>query len=92
MRKIIAITQVTLEGVMQAPGGPEEDPNGFTHGGWAMPFGDDAVSQAFARLSLVSSTCFWDGEPTRSSPPTGHKDSPIAKALNVFTRSLDQLE
>jgi hypothetical protein len=36
MRKIIAITEVTLDGVMQAPGGPEEDPrNGFTHGGWA---------------------------------------------------------
>jgi dihydrofolate reductase len=47
MRKIIAITQVTLDGVMQAPGGPEEDPeNGFTHGGWAMPFVDDAVMQA----------------------------------------------
>ena len=46
MRKIIAITQVTLDGVMQAPGGPEEDPsNGFTHGGWAMPFGDDVLSQ-----------------------------------------------
>ena len=31
MRKIIAITQVTLDGVMHAPGGPEEDPsNGFT--------------------------------------------------------------
>ena len=42
MREIIAITQVTVDGVMQAPGGPEEDPsNGFTHGGWAMPFGDD---------------------------------------------------
>ena len=34
MRKIIAITQVTLDGVMQAPGGPEEDSsNGFTKGG-----------------------------------------------------------
>ena len=34
MRKLIAITQVTLDGVMQSPGGPEEDPrNGFTHGG-----------------------------------------------------------
>jgi dihydrofolate reductase len=47
MRKIIAITQVTLDGVMQAPGGPEEDPrNGFIHGGWAMPFLDDDLSQA----------------------------------------------
>jgi hypothetical protein len=34
MRKIIAITQVTVDGVMQAPGGAEEDPsNGFSHGG-----------------------------------------------------------
>src|ERR1041385_3019960 len=46
MRKIIVITQVSLDGVMQAPGGPEEDPrNGFTHGGWAMPFLDDALNQ-----------------------------------------------
>ena len=44
MRKIIAITQLSVDGVMQGPGGPEEDPtNGFTHGGWAMPFGDDAL-------------------------------------------------
>jgi dihydrofolate reductase len=47
MRKIIVITQLTLDGVMQAPGGPDEDlRSGFTHGGWAMPFGDDAVNQA----------------------------------------------
>ena len=47
MIKIIAITQVTLDGVMQSPGGPGEDPrNGFTHGGWAMPFLDDALSRA----------------------------------------------
>jgi hypothetical protein len=34
MRKIIVITMITLDGVMQAPGGPEEDPsNGFEYGG-----------------------------------------------------------
>jgi hypothetical protein len=45
MRNIIVITQVTLDGVMQSPGGPDEDPgNGFTHGGWAMPFLDDALN------------------------------------------------
>ena len=47
MREIIAITQLSVDGVMQGPGGPEEDPaNGFTQGGWAMPFVDDAVRQA----------------------------------------------
>jgi dihydrofolate reductase len=51
MRKIIAITQVTLDGVMQAPGGPGEDPsNGFTHGGWAMPFLDDAAGQVIDEI------------------------------------------
>lgn len=39
MRKIIVITMVTMDGVMQAPGGPEEDPSGgFTYGGWTAPF------------------------------------------------------
>ena len=39
MRKIIAATFVSLDGVMQAPGGPEEDPvGGFKFGGWTAPF------------------------------------------------------
>lgn len=42
MRKLIAITHVSLDGIMQAPGGPEEDPTGrFTQGGWAMPYGSE---------------------------------------------------
>ena len=46
MRNLIAITQVSVDGVMQAPGGPEEDPsNGFTDGGWAMPYGDSTLSK-----------------------------------------------
>jgi dihydrofolate reductase len=47
MRKIIVITQLSLDGVMQAPGGPEEDTReNFPHGGWAMPFGDEAINRA----------------------------------------------
>jgi hypothetical protein len=38
-RKIRIIEHISLDGVIQAPGGPEEDPNGFKHGGWAWPGG-----------------------------------------------------
>ncbi|MFY9665557.1 MAG: hypothetical protein WAK19_14035, partial [Candidatus Cybelea sp.] len=49
MRKIIAITQISVDGVMQSPGGREEDPsNGFTRGGWAMLYLDDAAGEAIA--------------------------------------------
>jgi dihydrofolate reductase len=42
MRKIIVISMVTLDGVMQAPGGPEEDTSGgFKYGGWVAPYLDD---------------------------------------------------
>ncbi|MBV8388525.1 MAG: dihydrofolate reductase family protein [Mucilaginibacter sp.] len=43
MRKIIVLTFISLDGVMQAPGGPEEDPSGgFIYGGWSAPFSDEA--------------------------------------------------
>jgi dihydrofolate reductase len=42
MRKIIVLEFITLDGVMQAPGGPEEDKSGgFKYGGWSAPFGDE---------------------------------------------------
>lgn len=44
MRKLVASTSVSLDGVMQAPGGPEEDPAAvFAFGGWAFPYWDDAL-------------------------------------------------
>lgn len=46
MRKIIVLTFVSLDGVMQAPGGPQEDTDGgFTLGGWTVPYFDDALGQ-----------------------------------------------
>ncbi len=54
MRKLIAITHLSLDGVMQSPGGPQEDPaGGFTHGGWIRPFGDEALHGAL--MELISS-------------------------------------
>lgn len=42
MRKIIALEFITLDGVMQAPGGPEEDTsNDFKYGGWTVPYFDE---------------------------------------------------
>lgn len=46
MRKIVAAAFVSLDGVMQAPGGPDEDPAGFAHGGWAAPYWDEVVDHA----------------------------------------------
>jgi dihydrofolate reductase len=45
MRRLIAIEFVTLDGVVQAPGGPDEDPSGgFAHGGWIRPYADPVQS------------------------------------------------
>jgi dihydrofolate reductase len=42
MRKIIVLSMITLDGVMQAPGGPKEDTSGvFKYGGWVTPYGDE---------------------------------------------------
>lgn len=46
MRKLVVLTFVTLDGVMQAPGGAEEDPSGgFTYGGWSVGDWDDFMNK-----------------------------------------------
>ena len=51
MRKIIAATFVSLDGVMQAPGGPEEDPvGGFKFGGWTFHYFDEVAGVAMEEL------------------------------------------
>ena len=99
MRKIIAITQVTVDGVMQGPGGPEEDPsNGFTHGGWAMPFVDDVLNQVISE-TIADEFDMLLGRRTYEifAGYWPHQDNPIAKSFNkatkyVVTRTLGQLD
>jgi dihydrofolate reductase len=51
MRKLIVGAQVSMDGVMQAPGGPSEDPTkGFKFGGWAMPYFDQAFGEELDRV------------------------------------------
>lgn len=51
MRSLVVNTFVTLDGVMQAPGGPEEDPTeGFTHGGWSAGYWDDAMGERMGEV------------------------------------------
>jgi dihydrofolate reductase len=50
MRKIIVISMITIDGVMQAPGGPEEDTSGgFEYGGWVAPFGDEEYGKVMQK-------------------------------------------
>ena len=54
MRKVLATAFVSLDGVMQAPGGPEEDPTGgFRFGGWTAPYWDDAIGQVMGGIFSV---------------------------------------
>jgi hypothetical protein len=49
VRKLIVNNSVTLDGVMQAPGRPDEDRRGgFRHGGWAVPYADPVMAEAAA--------------------------------------------
>jgi dihydrofolate reductase len=51
MRRIIVGAQVSMDGIMQAPGGPTEDPTGgFKFGGWAMPYFDQEAGEEIDRL------------------------------------------
>jgi len=101
MRKLIASTFTSLDGVMQAPGGPDEDPAGsFTLGGWTFAFWDDEMDLSAAgfdgkdrELVLGRKTyeifeAYW---------PYQAEDNPIARTLNaakkhVASRTLKSLQ
>jgi dihydrofolate reductase len=50
MRRIIVSSMITLDGVLQAPGGPDEDPSGgFKYGGWTAPYSDEVFDKALEK-------------------------------------------
>src|SRR6188474_1460025 len=72
MRKITVLSMITLDGVMQAPGGPEEDTSGnFKYGGWTAPYSDDefnkVVQEELSNLQII----YWEERHLISGKVTG---------------------
>jgi dihydrofolate reductase len=102
MRKIIVLTFVTLDGVMQAPGGPEEDPSGaFRYGGWMAPYSDEflikemnrQVSRPFdlllGRKTYEIFAAYWPNVMIPRDPIAmgfNHASDPIAVGFNHATK------
>jgi dihydrofolate reductase len=99
MRKLVVNTFVSLDGVMQAPGGPEEDPTGgFEQGGWSVSFWDDQMMQAMSEFMGKPFDLIL-GRKTYEifAAHWPHTDEPGAAELNratkyVASRTLDTLE
>lgn len=50
MRKIIVLSRITLDGVMQAPSGPDDKSGGFKYGGWTLPYSDETAGKVFQKM------------------------------------------
>ena len=86
MRKLTVSEFVSLDGVMQAPGGADEDTeDGFQHGGWQMAYFDDVAGERIG-ASMAQTGAFLFGRKTydifASYWPTQPDDNPFAKILN----------
>jgi dihydrofolate reductase len=90
MRKVYGATMVSLDGVMQAPGGPEEDTSGgFAYGGWTVPY-VDAVGMAALGAAMGNGYDLLLGRRTyeifAAYWPFRGDDSSIAQAFNACTK------
>jgi len=99
MRKLVVSEFITLDGVIQAPGGKDEDRDGgFEHGGWTLPYWHDDIGAYFLSvlptidaLLLGRRTYVTHAEAFEPAPP----DDPFAAALNapakyVVSRTLEK--
>ena len=102
MRNLVVGTFVTLDGVMQAPGGPDEDrEGGFPHGGWLVPYFDEQFLEIMTEWAKQAGA-FLLGRKTydifaASWPNSTDPADEIATALNsrpkyVASRTLSQLD
>jgi dihydrofolate reductase len=88
MRDLIVLSFVTLDSVMQAPGGPEEDPSGgFEHGGWTVGYFDDELGAAMGE-SMAPPFDLVLGRKTYEifAAHWPHTDDPGAEELNRATK------
>jgi dihydrofolate reductase len=92
MRKVIAGAFVSLDGLMQAPGTPEEDPTGgFEFGGWTAPFYDEAVGEALGEtfskpFALLLGRKTYEIFAAHWPYAEGGPDDGIAKLFNSTTK------
>ena len=88
MRELIVNTFLTLDGVMQAPGGPEEDPSGgFEHGGWSFGYWDEQMQGAMGE-SMSRPFDLVLGRKTYEifAAHWPYSDDPAAESLNRATK------
>lgn len=90
MGKLTAMTLVSLDGVMQAPGGPDEDTSGgFAHGGWAVPFIGDELLEATAALTGRADVLLLGRgtyEIFAATWPLAGSDDPVGSKLNAMPK------
>jgi dihydrofolate reductase len=102
MRPLVVTTFVTMDGVMQAPGGPEEDTSGgFRHGGWLVPFFDEAMGAQMdawfagaedfllGRGTYEIFAAYWPHQPAGQDAVT---DALQTKTKHVVSRTLTSLD
>jgi dihydrofolate reductase len=97
MRKLAVNTFMSLDGVMQAPGGPDEDPTGgFTHGGWGVNYFDDEMMEQVAEAAPYE-LLLGRGTYEIFAAHWPYDEGPIADQLNgtrkhVASTTLEQVE